>query len=71
MPGRVTRWKGQIDFLKIIALLSKEYSNIHGLIVGDVAVNKQSFIKELEAKVIELGIYQMSQKHLEEQQLNL
>ena len=56
LPGRVTRWKGQIDFLKIIALLSKEYSNIHGLIVGDVAVNKQSFIKELEAKVIELGI---------------
>ena len=56
LPGRVTRWKGQIDFLHIIALLSKEYPNIHGLIVGDVAVNKKRFLKELKDKVIKLNI---------------
>jgi len=56
LPGRVTRWKGQIDFLHIIALLSNEYPNIHGLIVGDVAVNKLSFLKELKDKVNELNI---------------
>jgi len=56
LPGRVTRWKGQIDFLHIIALLSKEYPNIHGLIVGDVAVNKIGFLKELKDKVSKLNI---------------
>jgi len=56
LPGRVTRWKGHIDFINIIALLSKEYSNIHGLIVGDVAENKLSFLRELKYKVIKSGI---------------
>jgi glycosyltransferase involved in cell wall biosynthesis len=56
LPGRVTRWKGQIDFLHIIALLSHEYPNIHGLIVGDVAANKLSFLKELKDKAIQLHI---------------
>jgi len=56
LPGRVTRWKGQMDFLQIIALLVNEYPNIHGLIVGDVAVNKLSFLKELEDKAIKLDI---------------
>ena len=56
LPGRITRWKGQMDFLNIIALLVNEYPNIHGLIVGDVAVNKLSFLKELKDKAIKLNI---------------
>ena len=56
LPARVTRWKGQIDFLHIIALLSKKHPNIHGLIVGNVAVNKLSFLKELKDKAIKLNI---------------
>ena len=56
LPGRVTRWKGQIDFLNIIKLLSDEYPNIHGIIVGDVAVNKKSFLKELIDEAIKLNI---------------
>ena len=56
LPERVTRWKGQIDFLNIIKLLSDEYPNIHGIIVGDVAVNKKSFLKELIDEAIKLNI---------------
>ena len=56
LPGRLTRWKGQIDFLNIISLLRNEYPNIHGLIVGDVRENKLSFLKELKDKAIELNI---------------
>ena len=56
LPARVTRWKGQIDFLNIIKLLSIDFPDIHGLIVGNVAVNKSNFLKELKDKVRELGI---------------
>ena len=56
LPGRVTRWKGQIHFLNIIASLNKNNINIYGLIVGDVAANKVGFLEELKNKAIELGI---------------
>ena len=56
LPGRVTRWKGQIHFLNIIASLNKNNLNIYGLIVGDVAANKVGFLEELKNKAIELGI---------------
>ena len=56
LPARVTRWKGQIHFLNIIALLKKDNQNIHGLIVGDVAANKLGFLKELKNIAMKLGI---------------
>ena len=56
LPARVTRWKGQIDFLNIIKVLSKENPDIHGLIVGDVAVNKLNFLKELKDLAIKFDI---------------
>tara|TARA_B110000003_G_scaffold242663_1_gene250646 strand:+ start:27227 stop:28339 length:1113 start_codon:yes stop_codon:yes gene_type:complete len=56
MPGRITRWKGQEDFIEIIAKLRKKTPNIIGLIVGDVKSNKKNFLNELKVKVGQLGV---------------
>jgi glycosyltransferase involved in cell wall biosynthesis len=34
LPGRVTRWKGHVDFLHLIDALQNDYPDVHGLIVG-------------------------------------
>ena len=57
LPGRITRWKGQDDFLIVIKGIIKKYPNIHGLIVGDEG-KKLKFTKELKALVIEHGLDQ-------------
>jgi len=56
LPARITRWKGQKDFIEIIAKLKQKHSNIIGLIVGDVQSNKKFFLRELKEKVEELDI---------------
>ena len=57
LPGRITRWKGQDDFLKVLKKIIEKYSNVHGLIVGDEDKNKK-FTKELKAQVAKLGLNQ-------------
>ena len=56
LPARITRWKGQKDFIEIIAKLKQEHPNVIGLIVGDVQSNKKNFLRELKEKVEELDI---------------
>tara|TARA_B100001250_G_scaffold174890_1_gene150408 strand:+ start:389 stop:1504 length:1116 start_codon:yes stop_codon:yes gene_type:complete len=56
LPARITRWKGQKDFIEIIAQLKKNHSNILGLIVGDVKPNKNNFFSELKERAFELGV---------------
>ena len=56
LPARITRWKGQKDFIEIIAKLKQEHSNIIGLIVGDVQSDKKYFLRELKEKVEELDV---------------
>jgi glycosyltransferase involved in cell wall biosynthesis len=57
LPGRITRWKGQDDFLIVLKGIIKKYPNVHGLIVGDEDKNLK-FTKELKALVKELGLNQ-------------
>jgi glycosyltransferase involved in cell wall biosynthesis len=57
LPGRITRWKGQDDFLIVLKGIIKKYPNVHGLIVGDEDKNLK-FTKELKALVIEHGLNQ-------------
>ena len=56
MPGRITRWKGQQDFLKLIAALRDSHPEIHGIIVGEVHPRKQEFLGELLKLAKSLGI---------------
>jgi glycosyltransferase involved in cell wall biosynthesis len=51
LPARITRWKGQEDFIEIIGTAKKCGLPIHGLIVGAPHVRKKSFYNELIAAV--------------------
>ena len=49
MPGRLTRWKGQQDFIRMIARLLALGLPVHGLIVGGPHPKKAAFLDELKA----------------------
>lgn len=56
MPGRLTRWKGQQDFLQVLANLPACENRIHGLIVGGPHPRKQSYADELVLLAEKLGV---------------
>lgn len=56
MPGRITRWKGQQDFLQLIASLRTSHPDVHGIIVGEVHPRKQEFLGELKLLAKSLSI---------------
>lgn len=47
LPARITRWKGQEDFINIIGSLNQLNLEVYGVIVGDVEAKRRSFQKEL------------------------
>ncbi len=47
LPARITRWKGQEDFIRLIKTLKRDGLNVHGLIVGGSDARRESFRKEL------------------------
>lgn len=56
LPGRVTRWKGQLDFIKMISLLKNQGLNVFGLVVGETHSKKKEFETELGERIKELGL---------------
>lgn len=57
MPGRLSRWKGQEDFIDLMAALVREgVADIHGLIVGEAEPNKAHYEQELRHRVVQLGL---------------
>ena len=56
MPGRLTRWKGQQDFIRLIACLVDAGKPVHGLIVGEAHPKKLAFRDELKQLAASLGI---------------
>lgn len=56
LPGRVTRWKGQSDFLQIIAKLRETHPQIHGLVVGGAHAKKRAYWDELHEQANELNL---------------
>jgi glycosyltransferase involved in cell wall biosynthesis len=49
LPARLTRWKGQTDFIDMLAEVVKTRPDVHGLIVGETHPRKRAFMAELEA----------------------
>lgn len=53
LPGRITRWKGQLDFIKVIEALKSREIPVHGLIVGDPHPKKMEFFEEVKREIVE------------------
>jgi glycosyltransferase involved in cell wall biosynthesis len=56
LPGRLTRWKGQEDFLRMIARLVARGLPVHGLLAGGAHPRKRAFERELRRLVATLEI---------------
>lgn len=56
MPGRLTRWKGQEHFIRMIRLLRDDGHPVHGLIAGDAHERKRGFLDELKVLAAELEV---------------
>ncbi|MFV8781253.1 glycosyltransferase [Microbulbifer sp. SA54] len=56
LPGRLTRWKGQEDFIQLVAELAKSRSDIHGVVLGGAEKNKEHFAEELQVLAHRLGV---------------
>lgn len=56
MPARLTRWKGQEDFIRLVARLIELGRPVFGLIVGEPHPKKLAFLGELRALAATLGV---------------
>lgn len=56
MPGRLSRWKGQLQFIELIQDLIDQGTACHGLIVGGPTPGKESYLQELQDSVKEKGL---------------
>lgn len=56
MPGRISRWKGQLDFLAMMNQLIRQRSDCHGIIVGGAEPGKERFLEELERERSRLSL---------------
>ena len=56
LPGRITRWKGQQDFIHLVAELRNQGRKVHGLIAGETHPKKQKFMSELRELVASLDL---------------
>jgi len=56
LAGRLTRWKGQEDFIAMIGALVARGLPIHGLIAGGAPASRVAFERELKALVVARGL---------------
>lgn len=51
LPARITRWKGQEDFLELLGTLVERGRPVHGLVVGGTDPRRAPFLRELRQAV--------------------
>lgn len=56
LPGRLTRWKGQLNFIQLIARLRARELPVHGLLVGGAHRRKPQFARELRDAAAAAGV---------------
>ncbi len=55
LPGRISRIKGQDDFVQLIAALKARGMPVHGLIVGGLT-GSEKYREEIDARIKEFGL---------------
>jgi glycosyltransferase involved in cell wall biosynthesis len=60
LPARITHWKGQRDFIHILAALKNSGLEAHGLIVGGADTSRRNYLAELHTLVQRLHL----QRHI-------
>jgi len=58
LPARITRWKGQEDFLQVLAALRARGLDVQGLLVGGTAPRRRRFLRQLRARARAAGLEQ-------------
>jgi glycosyltransferase involved in cell wall biosynthesis len=56
LPARLSRWKGQEDFIAIIAMLRDRGIPVHGLLVGGTHPRKRHYQTELRERIAARGL---------------
>ena len=56
IPRRITRWKGQLAGVEVLAQLIQEGHDVALLLVGEVKDGKDGFRQELEMRAEALGV---------------
>ncbi len=56
LPGRITRWKGHEDLLRLIAGLRAAGVDAHGVVAGETHAHKRAYDGELRALAETLGV---------------
>ena len=56
IPGRLTSWKGQSEFLDLVRRLKNRDLPVHGLIAGGAHSRRQDFLLSLQRKSSALGL---------------
>ncbi len=56
LPARLSRWKGQEDFIAIIAMLRDKGIAVHGLLVGGTHPRKRHYEVELRERIAARGL---------------
>lgn len=54
--GRITRLKGHLEFLRLLAELRVQDDTIHGLIVGEADPRKAAYLEEVRQLITDLGL---------------
>ncbi|MCC7413505.1 MAG: glycosyltransferase family 4 protein [Gammaproteobacteria bacterium] len=56
LPARITRWKGQAEFVEVVARLKARGIPVLGLLAGGAEPRRERFLRELESDVAARGL---------------
>ncbi len=56
LPARITRWKGQLDFVEVVRRLHAAHIPVHGLIAGAAEPRRAKFLTQLEQRIDRAGL---------------